>query len=210
MTSAGLPGLLKWSVASSEASQKNGTTPVEPPQLEALAHLFGFNVGSNAESMAKSLQVAKNESGEYDLKTRIEACENFQILVEDLNNANNLHNIPQYKDGPRGLWTPLLALLDSEEPEIRSWAALCCHSAVQNNVETQEKVSTSIARSKSQWQLLTVTKASPRRRHSQTCRAGNLRSEQGRSRESHFSHLLSSQELPTCSRYHSCQRSHST
>jgi len=141
MTSAGLPDLLKWSVANSEASLKNGgAVPMEAPKVEALAQLFGFNVGSDAERMAESLLVVKNESGKFDLDNRIQAFEDFRMLVENLDNANNLPNIQQYEGGPRGLWMPLLEQLESEEAEIRSLAASCVHAAVQNDAKVQEKL----------------------------------------------------------------------
>ncbi|KAF2491800.1 Hsp70 nucleotide exchange factor FES1 [Lophium mytilinum] len=136
---AALPDLLKWSVQNSEASRQNAETPIASPPSAAMAALFGFNVGSDAERMAENLLIIKNAVGDIDLDTRIQAFEDFRLMVENLDNANNLQNIQQYKDGPRGLWTPLLEQLDSEDTEIRSLAASCCHAAVQNDIKVQEK-----------------------------------------------------------------------
>jgi len=138
--SAGIPDLLKWSVGNSAAVGENAPLQLDESKANALAALLGFNVGSDAEKMAESLLVAKNEDGKYTMDQRVQAFEDFQMLVENLDNANNLHNIEQYPKGPRGLWTPLLDLLDNEAAEIRSWSALCLHSTVQNNEKTQEKL----------------------------------------------------------------------
>ena len=40
---------------------------------------------------------------------------------------------------PLGLWTPLLGLLENKEAEIRKMAAWCVGTAVQNNVQAQER-----------------------------------------------------------------------
>ncbi|KAF2810767.1 uncharacterized protein BDZ99DRAFT_288539 [Mytilinidion resinicola] len=142
MTSAALPDLLKWSVQNSEASRQNADVPIAAPPSEGLAALLGFHVGSDAERMADNLLIVKNAAGDIGLEDRIKAFEDFRMLVEKLDNANNLPNIQQYKGGPRGLWTPLLEQLNSEDVEIRSLAASCCHAAVQNDIKAQEKLLT--------------------------------------------------------------------
>ncbi|TVY48200.1 Hsp70 nucleotide exchange factor FES1, partial [Lachnellula cervina] len=60
------------------------------------------------------------------------AFDNFEQLIENLDNANNL--------GPLALWTPLLGCLESAESEIRRMAAWCAGTAVQNNVSSQERL----------------------------------------------------------------------
>lgn len=63
---------------------------------------------------------------------RLVAFDNFEQLIENLDNANNL--------GPLALWTPLLSCLGNEEKEIRRMAAWCVGTAVQNNEKSQERL----------------------------------------------------------------------
>jgi hypothetical protein len=67
-----------------------------------------------------------------DLENKLIAFDNFEQLIESLDNANNLE--------PLSLWTPLLSLLSHEEQELRRMAAWCVGTAVQNNARTQERL----------------------------------------------------------------------
>lgn len=58
------------------------------------------------------------------------AFDNFELCVENLDNANNIENLK--------LWPPLLSLLSAPESELRFMAAWCCGTAVQNNFKSQE------------------------------------------------------------------------
>lgn len=78
------------------------------------------------ESMAAIL------SPEITLSNKLVAFDNFEQLIESLDNANNME--------PLGLWTPLVDLLGNEEAELRKMAAWCVGTAVQNNVQSQERV----------------------------------------------------------------------
>ncbi|KKZ61299.1 hypothetical protein EMCG_04107 [[Emmonsia] crescens] len=57
------------------------------------------------------------------------AFDNFEQLVENLDNANNL--------GVLGLWEPLVEELEAEEAGRRMMGAWCIGTAVQNNVGAQ-------------------------------------------------------------------------
>lgn len=67
------------------------------------------------------------------LPDKLTAFDNFEQLVEGIDNANNMEVL--------GLWEPLVGLLDSAEGELRKWAAWCLATAVSNNVKAQERVS---------------------------------------------------------------------
>jgi hsp70-interacting protein len=69
---------------------------------------------------------------EITLDDKLIAFDNFEQLIENLDNANNL--------GPLALWTPLLSCLGSDESEIRRMAAWCVGTAVQNNETSQERL----------------------------------------------------------------------
>ena len=77
------------------------------------------------------MQVIQNE--EAELEHRGTAFDNFEQLIENLDNANNIESL--------GLWTPLVEQLENKDAELRRYAAWCCGTAVQNNIRTQERVS---------------------------------------------------------------------
>jgi len=68
---------------------------------------------------------------EVSLADRLVAFDNFEQLIENLDNANNLD--------PLKLWEPLLKCLENDESEIRMMAAWCVGTAVQNNEKSQLK-----------------------------------------------------------------------
>lgn len=129
MNDPNLNTLLKWGVEHS-----NVTEGAEPPKTtltpDALAALFG-NQKSDAQMMKDNMEVIKR--GECELEDRITAFDNFEQLIENLDNANNLESL--------NLWIPLIEQLEDKEAEIRRYAAWCIGTAVQNNIKTQEKVS---------------------------------------------------------------------
>ncbi|KAI5287662.1 hsp70 nucleotide exchange factor fes1 [Ascosphaera atra] len=73
----------------------------------------------------------KNKA-EIPLGSRLVAWDNFEQLIENLDNANNMDNL--------GLWAPLKEELGAEEGEERVFAAWCVGTSVQNNVKAQAMV----------------------------------------------------------------------
>lgn len=69
---------------------------------------------------------------EVSMENKEIAFDNFEQLVEGIDNANNIEAL--------GLWQPLVDLLDSEQAELRKWTAWCMATAVSNNIKAQEKV----------------------------------------------------------------------
>ncbi len=67
---------------------------------------------------------------EVSLEDKVIAFDNFEQLIESIDNANNLAAL--------GLWSPLVQLLESPDAEIRRMAAWCVGTAVQNNPQSQE------------------------------------------------------------------------
>ncbi|KAF3483727.1 uncharacterized protein GIQ15_03051 [Arthroderma uncinatum] len=124
--------LLKWGIENTIPSgQTNGNeTPAASRSIdaEALQRLLA-NTPSDAELMKTAMEVVR--SSEATLENKLIAFDNFEQLVENLDNANNMD--------PLGLWAPLVETLKHEEAEIRKMAAWCVGTAVQNNEKSQEK-----------------------------------------------------------------------
>ena len=130
--------LLKWSIENADASREDPTATTDPKaerpsgrpiNADALNALLGGP--SDADLMRKSMVAI--QSPDVSLENRLVAFDNFEQLIENVDNANNME--------PLGLWTPLMELLSSEEPDMRRMAAWCLGTAVQNNVKAQERVS---------------------------------------------------------------------
>ncbi|KAG7145751.1 Hsp70 nucleotide exchange factor FES1 like protein [Verticillium longisporum] len=125
-----LNDLLKWSIANQDIPEGAEAPPGEAPRLnpEAMAALFGGP--SDADFMKDSM--AAIHSADVPLDQKLIAFDNFEQLIESLDNANNISAL--------SLWTPLLDCLAHEEAEIRRMAAWCVGTAVQNNAPSQERL----------------------------------------------------------------------
>ncbi|RDL35299.1 Fes1-domain-containing protein [Venustampulla echinocandica] len=127
----GLNQLLKWSVENTTANPNaDSTPPTRDLNPDAINSLFGGP--SDADLMRASMSAITSTSSELSLDDKIIAFDNFEQLIENLDNANNLE--------PLALWTPLLDCLRHEEKELRRMAAWCVGTAVQNNVTSQERL----------------------------------------------------------------------
>ena len=133
----GLNQLLKWSIENSENPSADPTSNTEPEaqrpsgrpiNAEALNSLFGGP--SDADLMKESMAAAL--SPQITLENKLVAMDNFEQLIENLDNANNMEVL--------GLWPPLVQLLKSDEADLRRYAAWCVGTAVQNNVKAQERL----------------------------------------------------------------------
>jgi hsp70-interacting protein len=141
-----LNDLFKWSVANSStgataatavtatADDETSTAATTTPATrgfnpEALSALFGGP--SDADLMKESMAAILSTDPEISVDDKLVAFDNFEQLIENLDNANNL--------APLALWTPLLSCLSHEEAEIRKMAAWCVGTAVQNNEKSQER-----------------------------------------------------------------------
>ena len=127
-----LSTLLKWSTENSSATPNGVNTPPSASRSinpDALSALFGGP--SDADLMKDSMAAILSTDPEISNSDKLVAFDNFEQLIENLENANNM--------APLGLWTPLLGCLDSEEADIRRMAAWCIGTAVQNNETSQER-----------------------------------------------------------------------
>ncbi|KAF1967396.1 Fes1-domain-containing protein [Bimuria novae-zelandiae CBS 107.79] len=126
--------LLKWGIENSEASRndpnapKNPNTQLDPQTLQEI--LSGISGPSDAEMMKRKMEVITQPN--YTLDQKLQAFEDFEMLVQGIDNANNLE--------PLKLWMPLIEQLEHEEAELRKYAAWCAGTAVENNVKAQERL----------------------------------------------------------------------
>lgn len=134
-----LNSLLKWSIQN-QANDNNtndqnrnapGTTTATASRgltPEMLSSLFG---GPSEADLMKAAMATLHDPA-VDLDNKLVAFDNFEQLIESIDNANNME--------PLGLWTPLVRLLDDGEADIRRMAAWCVGTAVQNNEKAQDRV----------------------------------------------------------------------
>ena len=129
--------LLKWSIENSESPAAEPTSATDPKaerpsgrpiNAETLNSLFGGP--SDADLMKESM--AAILSPQITLENKLVAFDNFEQMIENLDNANNMEVL--------GLWAPLVQLLKSDEAELRRYAAWCVGTAVQNNSKAQERL----------------------------------------------------------------------
>lgn len=129
----GLTNLLKWGVENSSATAADPSAAPHTSRsinADALNSLLGGP--SDAELMRLSMVAITSNDDDVPLADKLVAFDNFEQLIENLDNANNL--------GPLGLWTPLLGCLAHPSPDIRTMAAWCVGTAVQNNETSQERL----------------------------------------------------------------------
>ncbi len=131
--------LLQWSIEHSSTNPSDPSTqPTDHTQrdpnrglnAEALAQLLGGP--SDADRMRSAMAAIIAPLSQVDLENKLIAWDNFEQLIEQLDNANNMESL--------GMWPPLIQELDNPEPEMRRMAAWCCGTAVQNNVKSQERL----------------------------------------------------------------------
>ncbi|SJX64213.1 related to FES1-Hsp70 nucleotide exchange factor [Sporisorium reilianum f. sp. reilianum] len=133
--------LLKWGLAHSS----NAVTAAPGPSVEQISadikagrrpdladpHLYDAIMGkSEAQMMREELSVAVDAT--RTLEDRCTALDNFEMLIEQIDNANNITSMK--------MWPPLIALLSASEPELQTAAAWILGTAVQNNDKAQMAV----------------------------------------------------------------------
>lgn len=131
MADPGLNSLLSWSIENSDAGRNPDQPTREPKGLSADALRALMGGPSDADLMREAMTIIVSNDPEVTHDAKMTAFDNFEQLIENLDNANNMESL--------GLWTPLIAQLDSSEADIRRMAAWCIGTAVQNNVKSQER-----------------------------------------------------------------------
>lgn len=127
-----LNDLLKWSIENSDTTKNDPAAPTSDTQLTPDVMNAIMGGPSEADLMRASMEIITSTDDDVSLDDKLIAFDNFEQLIESLDNANNIANL--------SLWTPLLDQLRHDEREIRKMAAWCIGTAVQNNERTQEKL----------------------------------------------------------------------
>lgn len=119
--------LLHWSIVNAQ-DDKEAIARVGQPDPKLLQQLFGGGGPDDPTLMREAMLVVRNP--EAELKNKLVAMDNFEMLIENLDNANNIENLK--------LWTPLLETLSDDEEELRASALSVIGTAAQNNAPTQD------------------------------------------------------------------------
>lgn len=118
--------LLQWSIAQ-QSGDPETIKKVGKPDEQTISQLFG--APDEATLMKEAVAVATLK--EATLESKEIALDNFEMMIENLDNANNIENLK--------LWTPLLTLLKPDvEDLLRVLVCGIIGIAVQNNPKTQE------------------------------------------------------------------------
>lgn len=118
--------LLQWSVAQNDPETAG---QVAAPTNEQLAQLFGGAGPDDASLMSEQVKIIQNKEID-DLEIKLTAFENYEMLIENLDNANNIENLKH--------WEFLINELDSCNEEFKNFAASIIAIAVQNNDVSQK------------------------------------------------------------------------
>jgi hsp70-interacting protein len=124
--------LLRWGVEHTDTTKGTPSAPIDPAKAKENQKVLEAILSGPSDADLMKESMAAIQSPEVNLDNKLIAFDNFEQLVESIDNANNLSAL--------GLWEPLLALLKSEEAKIREMAAWCVGTSVQNNEKAQEKV----------------------------------------------------------------------
>ncbi|SGZ56349.1 CIC11C00000001969 [Sungouiella intermedia] len=116
--------LLQWSIAQ-QSGDKEAMEKIGQPDPKMLEQLFG--APDEPALMRQAISVVENPEASDDDK--LVALENFEMLIENLDNANNIENMK--------LWPAVIAQLLNSNVEFQVLAASIVGIATQNNPDSQ-------------------------------------------------------------------------
>lgn len=119
--------LLHWSIANAQGD-KEAIEKAGKPDPKLLEQLFGGGGQDDPTLMVENMKLVTNP--EVDIENKLIAMDNFEMLIENLDNANNIENLK--------LWDSIIKILSYEEAELRSIALSIVGTAVQNNSTSQD------------------------------------------------------------------------
>lgn len=117
--------LLQWSIAQ-QSGDKEAMDRIGQPDPKMLEQLFG---GPDEPTLMKQAIIVLNNE-EATEENKLVALENFEMLIENLDNANNIENMK--------LWPSIIAQLSNTNKEFQALAASVVGIATQNNPNSQE------------------------------------------------------------------------
>ncbi|KAJ1334309.1 hypothetical protein BSLG_008144 [Batrachochytrium salamandrivorans] len=130
--------LLQWSVINTATASEDAPASTEPPvQHQPIESKWIDLILGKGDSvrMRECVEAALDES--RSVETRELACDELEMLVESLDNANGITAIANYLT-PLKLWAPIISLLSSNEVKMRMYGAWVLGTAVQNNPVSQK------------------------------------------------------------------------
>ncbi|KAJ3858721.1 Le.MFB2 [Lentinula novae-zelandiae] len=121
-----MQSLLRWSIENS-TPQNTNAAPARRTDLnpEIIDLLLGK---SDAQLMKEAMTIAVDEGNSEE--DRVSALDNLEMLIEQIDNANNLENLH--------MWDPLHALLTSSPDSITTQTLWVIGTALQNNPSAQD------------------------------------------------------------------------
>lgn len=121
---------LQWAISNmgDDPNVTNGSSASRPRDLDPAVMDALFGGPSDADLMRSSMLALHSPDQSHE--NRMVAWDNFEQLIENLDNANNIQAL--------GLWPGLVSKFDAEHHEERQMAFWCVSTAVQNNIKTQE------------------------------------------------------------------------
>ena len=124
--------LLKWSIENSQTpANPDGSSNTEGAQRKLDADALKVLLGGPSDADLMKEAMAAILSPDVTLENKVIAFDNFEQLVEQIDNANNVENL--------GMWPPLIELLSSNEPELRRYTCWVIGTIVQNNEKAQQQ-----------------------------------------------------------------------
>ncbi|CAG8492769.1 1402_t:CDS:2 [Funneliformis mosseae] len=122
--------LLKWSVEHSDLSRSTQPPPQDDPEKRKIdSEIIDVILGkSDATQIREAIEVISNTND--TLENREIALDNLEMLVEQIDNANDIENM--------NLWPKILSFLSFPETSLRVHAVWVCGTAVQNNLKAQK------------------------------------------------------------------------
>ncbi|KAJ3557631.1 hypothetical protein NM688_g1371 [Phlebia brevispora] len=122
-----MQSLLRWSIENSDPN-----APRQPAQQQKLdSEIIDMILGKpDSELMKEALAIAVDEKRDED--ERLQALDNFEMLIESIDNANDLVKLK--------MWEPIHGLLtSSSSEEIKAQVLWIIGTAVQNNPAAQRE-----------------------------------------------------------------------
>ncbi|KZW03323.1 Fes1-domain-containing protein [Exidia glandulosa HHB12029] len=121
-----MESLLRWGVENSnpEDLHQAQTAPRQPLDPGIIDHILGK---PDAVQMKEALEIALDDARDED--ERVAALDNFEMLIESMDNANDMTKL--------NMWTPLLSLLTSPSGPVVLNTLWILGTAVQNNPKAQ-------------------------------------------------------------------------
>ncbi|WOO77415.1 Hsp70 nucleotide exchange factor FES1 [Vanrija pseudolonga] len=110
------------------ATPANGAAPLPGSSNKISTEMLDLIMGK-PDSLTMKEKMATASDTSLDVETRVEALDDFEMLVELIDNANNMAVLK--------LWEPLIALYDDKHPEVVRHALWITGTAVQNNLKAQ-------------------------------------------------------------------------